>query len=143
MFYGEYEHTLDDKGRMIIPARFREKLAGGLVITRGLDECLMAFPRVEWEALAEKIKALPLTQPEARDFRRHMFSGASDEVPDRQGRVLLPPRLREYAHLDSEVVIIGLYDRIEIWNPEKWAGVVERVESDPEALARKFAELGI
>jgi MraZ protein len=143
MFLGEFLHTLDDKGRLTIPAKFRDELAGGLVITRGIDRCLSVFPRPVWDDLAERIAQLPLTQRNARNFGRLMFSGAADFIPDRQGRVLIPPGLREYAGFDSEAVIIGLYDRLEIWNPESWASLKAEVEEDPESIAGQLHELGI
>ena len=143
MFLGEFSHNLDDKGRLTIPAKFRDELAGGLVITRGIDRCLAVYPRQGWDALAERIAQLPLTQRDARNFSRLMFSGAADFIPDRQGRVLIPQGLREYAGLDSEAVIIGLYDRLEIWNPELWAQVKSEVEENPESIAEQLHELGI
>ena len=143
MFLGEFSHTLDDKGRLTIPAKFRDELAGGLVITRGIDRCLSVFTRQGWQNLAERIAQLPLTQRSARDFGRLMFSGAADFIPDRQGRVLLPQGLREYSQLDGEAVIIGLYDRLEIWNPDTWANVKTAVEEDPESIAEQLQELGI
>jgi MraZ protein len=143
MFLGEFLHTLDDKGRLTIPAKFRDDLAGGLVITRGIDRCLSVFPRQVWDDLAERIAQLPLTQRNARNFGRLMFSGAADFIPDRQGRVLIPQGLREYAGFDSEAVIIGLYDRLEIWNPEHWTHLKAEVEGDPESIAEQLHELGI
>src|SRR5512136_319418 len=108
MFLGEYAHTIDDKGRLTIPARFRDELESGVVITRGLDGCLWAFGRDEWEMLAEKISKLPTTNPAARNFSRLMFGGAVDSIPDRQGRILLPQNLRDYAGIQSETVIVGM-----------------------------------
>jgi MraZ protein len=143
MFLGEFSHNLDDKGRLTIPAKFRDELAGGLVITRGIDRCLAVFPARVWEDLAERIAQLPLTQRSARNFGRLMFSGAADFIPDRQGRVLIPQGLREYAGLDSDAVIIGLYDRLEIWNPENWMTVKAAVEDDTESIAEQLQELGI
>jgi MraZ protein len=143
MFLGEFSHALDDKGRLTIPAKFREELAGGLVVTRGIDRCLSVFPRQVWEELAASIAELPLTQRSARDFGRLMFSGAADFIPDRQGRVLIPQNLRDYAQLDSEAIIIGLYNRLEIWNPGSWTSVRAAVEEDPEAIAEQLQELGI
>ncbi|MBN1218766.1 MAG: division/cell wall cluster transcriptional repressor MraZ [Anaerolineae bacterium] len=143
MFLGEYEHTIDDKGRLTIPAKFRDELEGGVVITRGLDGCLWAFSRSEWEVMSEKIRQLPTTNPVARNFARFMFSSASDSVPDRQGRVLLPQNLRTYAGIESETVVIGVMNRVEIWNPAKWSLVVGQVEEDPEALAAQLQDLGI
>jgi MraZ protein len=143
MFIGEFAHTFDDKGRLTIPAKFRDELAGGVVVTRGIDCCLLVFPRPVWDTLAERINKLPLTDPNARNFRRHMFSGAADFVPDRQGRVLIPQGLREYARLDGEAVVIGLYDRLEIWDPLQWANIKAEVEKDPNAIAQQVQDLGI
>jgi MraZ protein len=143
MFIGEFAHTFDDKGRLTIPAKFRDELAGGVVVTRGIDRCLLAFPRAVWDALAERIAKLPLTERNARNFKRHMFSGAADFVPDRQGRVLIPQGLREYAQLDGEAVVIGLYDRLEIWDPLQWANIKAEVEENPDAIARQVQDLGI
>jgi MraZ protein len=143
VFLGEFSHALDDKGRLTVPAKFRDELAGGLVVTRGIDRCLFVFPREVWDNLAERISDLPLTQRHARNFSRLMFSGAADFIPDRQGRVLIPQGLREYAGLDGDAIIIGLYNRLEIWNPENWANVKTEVEEDPESIAEQLQELGI
>jgi len=143
MFLGEFSHTLDEKGRLTIPAKFRDELAGGLVITRGIDRCLSVYPRQVWDGLAEQIAKLPLTQRNARNFGRLMFSGAADFIPDRQGRVLIPQGLRDYAELDSDAIVIGLYDRLEIWNPSSWTNVRAEVEEDPESIAEQLQELGI
>ena len=143
MFLGEFSHNLDDKGRLTIPAKFRDELAGGVVITRGIDRCLSVFPRAGWDSLAERIAQLPITQRNARNFGRLMFSGAADFIPDRQGRVLIPQGLRAYAGLDGEAVVIGLYDRLEIWKPELWADVKAKVEEDPESIAEQLYEIGI
>lgn len=143
MFLGEFAHTLDDKGRLTIPAKFREGLAGGLVITRGIDHCLAVYPRQVWDQLAERITRLPISQRNARNFGRLMFSGAADFVPDRQGRVLIPQPLRDYAGLDGDAIIIGLYDRLEIWNPENWTTLRTEVEENPESIAEQLQELGI
>jgi MraZ protein len=143
MFIGEFAHTFDDKGRLTIPAKFRDELAGGVVVTRGIDRCLLAFPRPVWDILAERIAKLPLTERNARNFKRHMFSGAADFVPDRQGRVLIPQGLREYAQLDGEAVVIGLYDRLEIWDPLQWANIKAEVEENPDAIAQQVQDLGI
>lgn len=143
MFLGNYEHTIDDKGRLTIPSKFREELEGGVVVTRGLDGCLWAFTRSEWEILAEKISGLPTTNPAARNFARLMFSNASDSIPDKQGRVLLPQTLRDYAGIDNETILIGVMNRVEIWNPAKWSDVAAKVEEDQEAIASQLEELGI
>jgi MraZ protein len=143
MFLGEFSHALDDKGRLTIPAKFRDGLAGGLVITRGIDHCLAVYPRQVWDHLAERISKLPISQRNARNFSRLMFSGAADFVPDRQGRVLIPQPLRDYAGLDGDAVIIGLHDRLEIWNPENWTALRTEVEENPESIAEQLQELGI
>jgi MraZ protein len=143
MFVGEFNHTLDDKGRVTIPARFRPDLATGAVITRGMDGCLALYPNNAWDVLAEKVNALPVTDRRARDFRRFMFGSASEVVPDRQGRILIPAYLRQYAHVDDgEVTVVGNYSYIEIWNPETWQEQRQGVESD-EGNAEHWAVLGI
>lgn len=142
MFLGTFEHTLDDKGRITLPAKFRAELTRGVVITRGLDRCLFLFPQDEWAPLAKRISALPLTNPNARNLRRLMFSEASDVIPDRQGRILIPAYLREYANLNSQVVISGLNTYIEIWNAEAWYKVKAQAEKDIEKAAQ-WEELGI
>jgi MraZ protein len=143
MLLGEFEHTIDDKGRITVPAKFRGRLAAGLVVTKGIDPCLWLYPTDVWDDLSEEIRALPLTDSRAREFRRQVFGGASDSVPDRQGRVILPPYLREYADIDKQAIIIGLFDHCEIWNPERWRDRQERSDNNPEARAEHFASLGI
>ena len=134
MFLGEFTHTIDDKGRLTIPAKFRDELEGGLIVTRGLDGCLWAYPRFEWETLAQKISKLPTTSQAARNFARFMFSSAFDSIPDRQGRVILPQNLREYAGIQNETTVIGVMNRVEILNPTKWTDVFSEVEEHPEIL---------
>jgi len=143
MFLGEFEHTLDEKGRFTIPAKFRAKLASGLVITKGIDRCLVLHPMDHFKELAAKVSALPVTSAQARGFRRLEFSGAVDVEPDKQGRVGLPVHLREYASIDKQVVIIGLYDYCEIWNPETWQELKQRSDDDSDGRAEQFASLGI
>lgn len=143
MFLGEFEHSIDDKGRITIPAKFRGRLAVGLVVTKGIDRCLLLYPMDVWAVLAQRISALPQTDPKAREFRRQMFGGASDSIPDRQGRVNMPSYLREYANIDSNAVIIGLYDHCEIWNPEHWRERQQQSLMDPEGRAAQFTSLGI
>src|SRR5438105_152924 len=105
MFYGEDSHTLDDKGRLTIPARHRTDLAAGLVVTRGLDRCLTIYPKAKWEELSATIDQLPMTDPNARTFRRHFFSSAVEDIPDKQGRILIPTHLRQYAGIESDVMV--------------------------------------
>jgi MraZ protein len=142
VFLGEFIHILDSKGRLTIPAKFRAGLDTGLVMTRGIDRCLAVFPMAEWEQLAEQVSDLPMTDRRARDFRRLLFANASDVVPDKQGRVLIPPRLREYANLDGEVVVTGLNTYIEVWSSEAWDEVRQQVEG-PEVDIDGWTALGI
>lgn len=142
MFVGEFIHALDDKGRVTIPARFRPDLATGAVVTRGLDGCLALYSNPAWEALAQKVNALPVTDRRARDFRRFVFGSATEVVPDRQGRILIPAYLRRYAAIDGEVTVVGNYTYIEIWNPETWRATRQDVEDD-EVNTERWAELGI
>jgi MraZ protein len=147
MFFGEFTHTFDDKGRLTLPAKYREVLLSGVVITRGIDRCLFVFPRADFVPVAQNIASLPFTDPNNRDFGRLMFSQAADLTPDKQGRVLIPQGLRNYADLNGEAIIIGLFNKLEIWNPSKWAEVQTRVEADPQSTVMKLhtatSELGL
>lgn len=141
MFLGEYNHTIDDKGRLTIPAKYRADLAAGVVITRGFDQNLIAFPVNEWETLAQRIMTRPLADQDVREFRRRLFSGAVDLMPDRQGRILLPPYLREFAGINGEVVIAGMYNYMEIWSTTAWEGVRQNIENNNDAT--RWDDLGI
>ena len=141
MFLGEYIHTIDDKGRLTIPAKYRADLAAGVVITRGFDQNLIAFPVNEWEALAQRIMARPLSDQDVREFRRRLFSGAVDLIPDRQGRILVPPYLREFAGINGEVVIAGMYNYMEIWSTSAWEAVRVNIDASPDAT--RWDDLGI
>ena len=143
MLLGEFKHNLDPKGRMAIPAKFRDKLTAGAIITRGIDNCLFVFANTEWEVLAAKLIALPLAQANSRAFTRLMLAGASDVELDAQGRILIPDYLRKYAGLKKEVVVAGLYNRIEIWDEATWATYKTKTESSSEAIAEQLGELGI
>jgi MraZ protein len=143
MLLGEFEHSIDDKGRITIPAKFRPRLAVGVVVTKAIDPCLWLYPNDTWDELSAKIRGLPLADRQAREFRRQVFGGAADSVPDRQGRVILPAYLREYAAIDKQAVIIGLHDHCEIWNPERWRERQRKSDEDPEGRAEQFANLGI
>ena len=142
MFLGEFTHMVDDKGRVTIPARFRFDLEKGVVVTRGLDGCLTLYPTAEWEALAQKVNALPMTDRHARDFRRFVFGSASEAFPDRQGRVLIPAYLRKYASIDGDVAVVGMNTYIEIWNPITWQAMRQTVENDEDNTDR-WVTLGI
>jgi MraZ protein len=143
MFFGNFEHALDDKGRMTIPAKLRDKLAAGMFITTGIEPCLSLYPADRWIEQAQKISALPFTNPQARELRRQFFGDAANLEPDKQGRVGLPSYLREYAHIDRQVVIVGLSDHCEIWNPDMWRERQQRSYNDPEGRAKQFESLGI
>ena len=120
MFLGTYEPKLDDKGRVILPARLREDMAGGIVLTRGQEHCIYAFPAQEFEQMTVELRRAPLSSKQARDYIRVLLSGAYKEVPDKQGRITLPPDLRKYAGLDRELTVIGAGSRAEIWNSQAW-----------------------
>jgi MraZ protein len=143
VFLGEFEHTIDDKGRVAIPARFREEISEGLVLTRGFERCLQAFPRPVWQSLAQRISALSLGNEEARNLRRLLFSGAAEVESDRQGRILIPQNLREYASLSEHVVIAGLNTHFELWGRERWEQVLTSLDSNAGAIAEHLAALGI
>lgn len=138
MFSGEYLHTLDGKGRVIIPSRLREGLGERFVITRGLDHCLFVYPPAEWTRLEQKLKTLPFTQKDARAFNRLFFSGAMELEADKQGRILIPQNLRDYAGINRDVMIIGVSSRVEIWNEESWKEYFSRADEDYEVLAEKL-----
>jgi MraZ protein len=143
VFLGEYEHNMDDKGRLAIPSRFREALGEGLVVTRGFDRCLMCFPKPTFENLAEQVSSLSLGQEDARQMRRLIFSGASDASLDKQGRILIPQNLRQYAFLGDQVVVAGLNTHFEIWSTERWNDVVATLDTNASAIAEQLAALGI
>lgn len=140
---GEFEHTVEENGRVAIPAKFRPAFAGGLVVTRGLDRCLFVFTRGDWERLAERLSQLPLTSTEARAFVRLMFAGATDAELDGQGRIGLPVFLRAYAEIQQQAVVIGVNTRVEIWSREAWHTARTRVEEQADFIAGNLASLGI
>ena len=143
IFLGEYRHKIDDKGRLALPVKFRDKFKQGVVITRGLDSCLFVYAGDDWRVLAEKISKLPLTQTNARAFSRLMLAGASDANLDKQGRIILPPYLRQYAHLKNKVTIAGVYNRLEIWSRGKWGRYKKNAEENSSEIAEKLSDLGI
>ena len=142
MFTGEYRHTVDEKGRIAVPAKFRAQLGAGAVVSRWLDACLAIHTTQGWESLAAKVAALPITDQNARRFQRLIFAGAAEVELDRQGRVLLPAYLREHLDLGTEAVVVGSRDHAEIWVPATWAPYAQGLE-DPDELAQAFAGLGI
>ena len=143
MFYGEYQHSVDPKGRVIVPSKFREGLGEKFILTKGLDNCLFAYSSDEWSNLETKIKSLPFTDKDVRAFARFFFAGACECELDKQGRILIPQNLREYAGLEKDISIIGVSTRVEIWDKNKWENYSgdENVSSD--SIAEKMAMLGI
>jgi MraZ protein len=142
VFTGEFRHAIDGKGRLAVPARFRAELADGARVSRWMDQCLAIFPNEAWERLAERVSSLPHSDAGARVFSRFLFSGAYDVELDGQGRVVLPPLLREFAGLKSEAVVVGARDRIELWEPATWANYSAEMNS-AETFAARIADLGI
>ena len=142
MFTGEYRHTVDDKGRIAVPAKFRAQLDAGAVVSRWLDACLAIHTRAGWDELATKVAALPITDQASRLFQRFVFAGAAEVELDRQGRVLVPAYLRESIDLGSESVVVGSRDHAEIWAPKAWDDYRQALD-DPQQLARAFEGLGI
>jgi MraZ protein len=141
VFLGRHAHNLDAKGRLAIPARFRDELAEGLVLTRGIDRCLALYPLAAWRPLAEKLAALPMTDADVRNFRRLVFAEAVDLTLDTQGRILVPPDLRRYAEIERESLVIGVDTSIEIWSRQRWAAVEASLDSDGAEIARRLAAL--
>ncbi len=143
MLIGEYEHSLDVKGRLIMPAKLREDIGDKFIITKGLDGCLFGFSQKEWNNFEEKLKTLPLTNKNARDFVRFFLSGAIECEIDKQGRFLIAANLREYAELDKEVMITGVGTRIEIWDKEKWKKYNSEENLSADQIAENMANLGM
>ena len=143
MFIGEYQHNIDPKKRVALPSKFRKELGHTVVVTRGLDKCLFIYPLKTWEELAEKLGSLPMGESGTRSFVRLMLAGASDIDVDSQGRILLPEYLKEYAGLDRNVTVAGLYNRLEIWDEEKWNIYRAKAEENTDDVAEQLGKLGI
>ncbi|WP_293555774.1 MULTISPECIES: division/cell wall cluster transcriptional repressor MraZ [Phascolarctobacterium] len=143
MLLGEYEHSIDTKGRIAMPAKLREGLGGKFIITKGLDGCLFVYAMDEWQRVEQKLASLPMSRKTARDFTRFLFGGACEGECDKQGRVLLPASLRRYAGLEREAVIVGVGSRAEIWDAAKWQQYNEESAEDVNELAEQLADLGI
>jgi len=143
MFIGEYHHSIDEKGRLAVPTKFRGDLAKGAVVTRGLDSSLFLLPLEEWGKLSDKLASLPLGQAKSRAFARLMLAGAMDVKLDKQGRFVLPDYLRKYAGLGKKVVIVGIHTRLEIWDEDKWNIYREQTENNAVDIAEELGELGI
>lgn len=139
---GEFQHSLDEKNRLIMPAKLRDGLGDRFIITKGLDTCLFAYTETEFQQLAAKLQSLPFTKADSRAFVRMFFSGASECEFDKQGRIVIPSNLKEYANLDKECVIIGVSNRVEIWSRSEWEKYSEGAESSYEEIAEKLDGLG-
>ena len=138
MFFGTYTPKLDEKGRLFLPAKFRDQLSGGLMVTRGQEHCLYVWPQAEIERVTERLREAPVSNKATRDYIRMFSSGASDDAPDKQGRITVPPQLREWAGLTKDVVVIGAMNRLEIWDETKWSAYSEEQE---EAFAELSEEV--
>ncbi|MFA5024448.1 MAG: division/cell wall cluster transcriptional repressor MraZ [Patescibacteria group bacterium] len=143
MFIGEYNHNLDDKGRLAIPAKFRAILKKGAVVTKGLDNCLFLYSKEQFETIAKKFAALPISQAKARAFTRHMLAGAMDVEFDNQGRVTLPEYLRKFSGLKKSIIIAGLYNHLEIWEEAAWQQYKAEAERNSNSIAEEMGDLGI
>lgn len=143
MFIGEYSHNLDEKGRLAVPKKFRPDLSKGAVVTKGLDNCLFLYTQEEWEKLARKLADLPFAQSNTRAFARLMLAGAMDVSIDKQGRIVLPEYLRTFAGLSKNVVVAGLYNRLELWDEGKWEEYKGRTEKESNEIAEQMADLGV
>jgi MraZ protein len=141
MFLGRFVHALDAKGRVAVPVRFRAGLGQTVVLTRGIDHCLTLYPMETWLPLAEKVTALPIGDPDARAFKRLVFSEAADLELDSQGRILIPPELRRYAGIDREAVIVGVNTSVELWSPAQWDAVNAELDTDAPAFAERLSAL--
>jgi len=143
MFIGEYNFSVDSKGRIAIPAKFRRAFGKEFVVTKGLDECLSVYTKVEWTKLAQKVSSLPISQANSRAFSRFMLGGAADVSFDGQGRIILPDYLRQYAGIGKKVIIAGLYNRLEIWDASQWNQYKSKTEKQSKEIAEKLGELGV
>ncbi|MFC7372070.1 division/cell wall cluster transcriptional repressor MraZ [Fictibacillus iocasae] len=143
MFMGEHQHNIDEKGRMIIPAKFREELGSTFILTRGLDECVFGYPLEEWKIIEQKLKSLPFTKKDARAFTRFFFSGATECQLDKQGRVNIAPTLRDYAKLEKDCIVIGVSNRIEIWSKAKWEGYFSESEQSFGEIAESLLDFDL
>ena len=143
MFIGEYKHSVDAKKRMALPKKFRKDLGKTVVITRGLDQCLFVYPMKTWKELAEKLGTMPIGESHTRSFVRLMLAGATDTTMDAQGSVLVPEYLKEYENIDKDVVVAGLYNRLEVWNEERWETYKSSAEKNTEHIAEELGKLGV
>lgn len=143
MFIGEYKHSIDSKGRLAVPKKFRDALGDSPVITRGLDSCLFLYTREEWEKIAVKLSTLPISQKNTRAFSRLMLAGAMDVQLDKQGRIMIPEYLRDYGRLQKNTIVAGLYNRLEVWDESAWNDYKHMTEAQSEDIAEQLSELGV
>lgn len=143
MFMGEYHHNLDAKGRLIVPAKFRDQLGASFVLTRGLDGCLFGFPQSEWEKLQQQLAQLPLTKKDARMFVRFLYSAATECELDRQGRINVPKTLMEYGELTKGCVLVGVANRIEVWSEERWANFADDAAANFDDISENLMDFGL
>jgi MraZ protein len=143
LFIGEYQHSIDPKGRVIMPSKFRDGLGEKFIVTKGLDECLFAYSAEEWGNIEAKLKTLPFTDKDVRAFVRFFFAGAAECEMDKQGRILIPQNLRDHAHLDKDIYVIGVSSRVELWDKNKWENYSGDENVGADEIAKKMSELGI
>jgi MraZ protein len=142
MLLGEFKHSIDDKNRLSLPAKFRKEIGKNVVLTHGLDNCLFLYSMKEWERIAEKLGALSMGQSDSRRFNRFMLAGATEVEVDSAGRMLIPEYLKEFAALDEKVIVAGVHNRIELWNEERWTTYKKRILEEADSLAQKLGEIG-
>ncbi len=143
MFVGEYKHSIDEKGRIAVPSKFRSSLKSGAVVTKGLDNCLFVLPMAEWKKWASEISKLPVSKADSRAFARHMFGEASDVKLDGQGRIILPTRLKKFANIKKTAVFVGLYNKLELWAEKTWERYKQKTERQSTQIAERMSDLGI
>lgn len=143
MLIGQYSHTMDDKNRLSLPAKFRKELGASVVVTRGLDKCLFVYPVKQWKTFTEKLGELSMGQAEARGFSRHMLSGAAEVEIDKSGRILVPDHLKAFASLDARVIVAGVSSRVELWDENLWQNYITRVEGEADTLAEHLGQIGM
>ncbi len=143
MLIGQYKHTIDNKKRLALPAKFRGELGAKVIITKGVENCLVVYTEKEWEVMSQKLGNLPISQTEARSFTRHLLASATEVELDKLGRILVPDYLKEYSGLEKNVVICGLSNRLEIWNEAKWESYSKNAEKGVEEIVSKLGPLGI
>lgn len=141
MFVGTYQHTIDDKGRLTLPAKWRSELAGGVVVTRGVDKCLFILPRLKFEAMAKEIDEQGIERADVRAWSRHFTGKATDVEADKQGRIIIPQNLRDFAGLNGDVTVVGVISRIEVWDPSQHTAADEKIELDVENVAERIGAM--